>query len=53
MPHLDLSEDECKVAWIVLDHHAPAMLPTELWEAERSLFDKVYRAYRGMPPKAA
>jgi hypothetical protein len=54
MPHLELTELECKVAWLVLDQHLmePAFHEAGMAEAERTLFAKVYRAYRGIPEAA-
>jgi hypothetical protein len=51
MPTLDLTELEAKVAWLIVDRSNPVALPEALRESERTLFAKVYRAYRGMPPE--
>lgn len=48
MPQLDLTELEAKVAWIILDKFPGHWLPLGLEDAERSLYEKVYRAYRDM-----
>lgn len=55
MPTLELSELEAKVLWVILDLRAAYFkyLPSDLAEAEGTLFDKAYRAYRGMPPERA
>lgn len=51
---LALSPLECKVLWLIMDRatYWPSLSP-EMRQAEPQLFDKVYRAYRGMPPNAA
>jgi hypothetical protein len=53
MPHLDLTELELKILWGVLDAYEFSFETIAENRAFDSAFDKVYRAYRGMPPKAA
>jgi hypothetical protein len=60
MRHLELTELECKLMWLILDQRKDdRRLGLEIFpgsrafdEAETSLFDKVYRAYRGIPEAA-
>lgn len=54
MPQLDLTEMECKVLWLALDGHAGEWWRhPEVDAVVASVFEKVYRAFRGMPPRAA
>jgi hypothetical protein len=60
MRRLELTELECKLMWLILDQRKDdqrlglEILPGSrtFAEAEASLFDKVYRAYRGYPEAA-
>lgn len=56
MPQLELTELEAKALWLILDrwnqnpdHGLPESWPFAI--SEVTLFDKVYRAYRGMPQR--
>lgn len=53
MPQLDLTELEAKTLWLVLEQAEDLVLPVELWPTKCDLFEKAYRAYRGMPPQEA
>jgi hypothetical protein len=53
MPQLDLTELEAKVLWLILDSVHPGQGEPDRRAAEDSLFEKAYRAYRGMPPQEA
>jgi hypothetical protein len=54
MPLDELTELELKMVWLVLDAHRsrPRVWSPEMIAAEDSAFDKVYRAYRGIPRAA-
>lgn len=54
MPQLNLTDLEAKVAWLIVDRERVYQFAdTALQEAERKLFAKLYRAYRGMPTREA
>ena len=53
MPQLDLTETEIKLIWLALDRLGVVNLGPELTNVWLSLFPRVYRAYRGMPPEQA
>jgi hypothetical protein len=49
MPLIELTELECKVLWLLLDQQPKVQPPhPETDDAVCRVFDKVYRAYRGM-----
>ena len=54
MPQLELTELEAKVLWLIMDDiRENPFSDIEMYNASLALWDKVYRAYREMPPKEA